>query len=464
MALHPKFPKSPYAVLEPEFRWFPADEALRSLGYEKLLPPLVAELRKAVQKWRNEEYKGASETSKALLNWWFNIEHPATQLDDTQTRFRYYFAQQEAVEAIIYLHDVIKVKDKYDLMRFDSSGIVSAGMFDESWRRFVIKMATGSGKTKVISLILAWSYFHKMYEEDSTLARNFLIITPNIIVLDRLRADFDGLKIFYSDPILPDDGFEDKNWKSDFNLSLHIQDEVRVTQKIGNVFLTNIHRVYESKDIKPSIADKDTTNYFLGDKPVGGTNESKVDLSAIVSDVDELVVLNDEAHHIHDEKMAWFKSVEDIHNRLKMKGSEISLQVDTTATPKHNNGAIFVQTVSDYPLVEAIHQDVVKHPILPDSASRAKLQERKSTKFSEKYKDYIHLGYLEWKKVYDEHIKLNKKAVLFLMTDDTKNCDEVAEYLESTYPELKDAVLVIHTKDNGEISYRPSSRKTRPSC
>ncbi len=117
-----------------------------------------------------------------------------------------------------------------------------------------------------------------------------------------------------------------------------------------------------------------------------------------------------------------------------MKGDKLSLQVDVTATPKHNNGSIFVQTVCDYPLVEAIHQDVVKHPVLPDPASRAKLQEHKSTKYSEKYKDYLHLGYLEWKKVYDEHLKVNKKAVLFVMTDDTKNCDEVAEYLEKNYP------------------------------
>jgi type III restriction enzyme len=93
----------------------------------------------------------------------------------------------------------------------------------------------------------------------------------------------------------------------------------------------------------------------------------------------------------------------------------LSLQIDVTATPKHNNGSIFVQTISDYPLVEAIYQDVVKHPVLPDSASRAKLQEHKSSKFTEKYKDYIHLGYLEWKKVYDEHKKLGKKAVFFVM-------------------------------------------------
>lgn len=457
MALHPKFPKSPYEVLEPEYRWFPADEALRTQGYEKLLPPLVAELRKAVKKWRDENYEGASETSKALLTWWFKTEHVITQPDGTQSQFRYYYAQREAVETIIYLHDIVKVNDKYDLMRFDASGVVSASMFPESWRRFVVKMATGSGKTKVLSLLIAWSYFHRLYEDDSNLARNFLLIAPNIIVLDRLRTDFDGLRIFYNDPVVPEDGYQDQNWKSDFNLSLHIQDEVHVTQKTGNIFLTNIHRVYESADVIPTFGDENTTDYFLGTKPVGATNESKVDLSAIVRDVDELIVLNDEAHHVHDEKMAWFKSIEDIHNKLKMKGSELSLQIDVTATPKHNNGAIFVQTVSDYPLVEAIHQDVVKHPVLPDSASRAKLQERQSSKFTERYADYLHLGYLEWKKVYEEHKKL-KKAVLFVMTDDTKNCDEVSEYLQLTYPELKDAVLTIHTKDNGEISESASGK------
>ncbi|PJE51568.1 MAG: type III restriction endonuclease subunit R [Candidatus Yanofskybacteria bacterium CG10_big_fil_rev_8_21_14_0_10_36_16] len=452
MALHPKFPQSPHEILNPDLRWFPADETLREQGYARLLPPLVDQLRRKVKEWRDADYEGASETSKALLKWWFKIDHPRENTDGETFLFQYYFGQREAVETTIYLHEVAKVKDKYDLIRFDSSGAVSAGMFEESWLRFVIKMATGSGKTKVLSLLLAWSFFHKLYEEDSKLARNFLVITPNIIVLDRIRSDFDGLKIFFEDPVLPDNGFAGQNWRDDFQLTLHIQDEIGVVKKTGNIFLTNIHRVYESNSSAASFEDENTARYFLGEKPVGATNESKVDLGVIVRDIDELVVLNDEAHHIHDGRLAWFKSIEDIHNRLKMKGKELSLQIDVTATPRHNNGAIFVQTISDYPLVEAIHQNVVKRPVLPDSASRAKLQEHKSSKFSEKYKDYVHLGYLEWKKVYDEHIKLGKKAVLFLMTDDTKNGDEVAEYLENTYPEFKNSVLVIHTKNNGEIS------------
>lgn len=452
MAIHPSFPTSPYETLNPDYRWFPADEALRESSYEKLLPPLVHKIRREVKTWRDLRYKGASQTSKALLNWWFNTEHIMPKSNGTLYKFEYYFAQREAIETLIYLYEIVGAKDKYDLIRYDSSGAVSTGMFDEDWLRLVIKMATGSGKTKVMSLVVAWCYFHKTYEEDSHLATNFLMIAPNIIVLDRLRADFDGLKIFWADPILPDNGYEGQNWQDDFQMTLHIQDDVSIIRKTGNFFLTNIHRVYTGKDTEPSFEDDNLEDYFLGKRPVGKTTDSKVDLGVIVREIDELVIINDEAHHIHDSRLAWFKSIEDIHNRLKQKDHFLSLQLDVTATPKHNNGAIFVQTVCDYPLVEAITQNVVKHPVLPDSASRAKLGERQSSRYTEKYADYIALGIEEWRKAYAEHEKLGKKAILFIMTDDTKNCDDVSQYLENTYPEFKDAILTIHTNNNGEIS------------
>ena len=458
MALHPDFPDSPHAILDPAIRWFPADEALRASSMEKLMPPLVAQLRKKVKEFRDGGYVGTSDTSKSLLNWWFQEPHLLSQADGTMAAFRYFFAQREALETIIYLYDVVGARDKFDLMRFDSSGAVSAGMFDESWGRFVIKMATGTGKTKVMSLVLAWSFFHKLYEPDSALSRNFLVIAPNIIVLDRIYHDFQGLRVFFEDPVLPDNGFDGRSWRDDFQLTLHKQDEVRVTQPTGNIFLTNIHRVYSGDDIPPSPDDDDTMDYFFGKRPTGATTDSKVDLGMIVRDIDELMVLNDEAHHIHDANLAWFKSIEDIRNRLLQKGNSLALQVDVTATPKHNNGAIFVQTVSDYPLVEAISQNVVKHPVLPDAPSRAKLSERQSAKYTEKYTDYIDLGVIEWRKAYAEHEKMGKKAILFVMTDDTRNCDELAEYLEGRYPDLKDAVLVIHTKNNGEISEAASGK------
>ncbi len=458
MALHKDFPKDPYAILDPGIRWFPADEDLRDKGYEKLLPPLVADLRKQVREWRDKQYAGASDTSKALLNWWFKEEHILYDAKGVAFNFRYYFAQREALETVVWLYEVAEVKDKYDLIRYNSTGVLSPQMFTEEWLRFVIKMATGAGKTKVMSLVVAWAYFHKKYEPDSKLAKNFLLITPNVIVFERIKSDFDGLKIFFSDPVLPENGYQGQDWKNDFQITLHLQDDLRNVSDTGNIFLTNIHRVFEGDVKEASSEDEDTSAYFLGNKPVTKTNDSTVDLGMIVREIDELIVLNDEAHHLHDHQSAWSKSIQDIDNRLKQKGSGLALQLDVTATPKKNDGSIFVQTISDYPLVEAIHQRVVKNPVVPDAASRGKLKENQSSLFSEKYRDYINLGIEEWRKTYESLLPTGKKSILFIMTDDTKNCDEVAEYIETSFKDLKGAVLTIHTNKSGEISENVSGK------
>jgi len=458
MALPKDFPRDPYAILDPGIRWFPADEDLREKGFDKLIPPLVADLRKKVKEWRDKQYEGASDTSKALLNWWFKEEHILYDQYGAASNFRYYFAQREALETVVWLYEVAKVKDKYDLIRYNTTGVLSPQMFTEDWLRFVIKMATGAGKTKVMSLVVAWAYFHKKYEKESGLAKNFLLITPNVIVFERIRSDFAGLKIFFSDPVLPENGYQGKNWQDDFQITLHLQDDLKNVSDTGNIFLTNIHRVFESNVKAASPEDEDASTYFLGDQPVTKTNDSTVDLGMIVRDIDELIVLNDEAHHLHDDKSAWVKSIQDIDNRLKQKGSGLSLQLDVTATPKKNDGSIFVQTISDYPLVEAIHQRVVKNPVVPDAASRGKLKENQSALFSEKYRDYINLGIEEWRKTYETLKPMGKKSILFIMTDDTKNCDEVAEYIETGFADLKGAVLTIHTNKSGEISENVSGK------
>jgi len=447
---------SPFNILPPNERWAPTQSQMDAFqnAYEKLLPPLVYKIRLAVAKWRDENYAGASDTTKSLLNFWFNQEHLIGQ-----TKFSFFFSQREAIESIVYLYEIANAKDKYELMKFDSSGRISTGMFDENWTRYVVKMATGAGKTKVMGLTLVWSYFHKLYEADSTLSKDFLVIAPNIIVLNRLRKDFDGLKMFFDEPFIPDNGFDDKDWKNDFQLTLHIQDDLKPITESGNIFLTNIHRVFFNEEPEQSF---ETT--FLGVKPKPDADTSKgLDLGKILrSDkIKNLVVLNDEAHHIHDSSLAWFKSIEDINNKLKLKtGNGISLQADYTATPRHNNGAIFVQTICDYPLVEAIKHNVVKSPVLPDEASRQKIQEKDSNDFVERYRDYIHLGYLEWEQQYEE-LKNHKTPILFIMTMNTKEADQAAAFLEANYPKMKNSVLTIHTNKSGEIKESASSKKDK---
>lgn len=456
MPLNPAFPADPYAIISPDVRWYPGDATLGDMGRDKLIPPLVDKVRRGVAAWRASGYAGANETTQALLRWWFERDH-FIYGPEGPTLWRWYFAQREAVESAIWLYEVAAARDPLSLIEYDSSGAVSAGMFDEIWTRYVLKLATGVGKTKVASLLIAWSYFQKLYVEGSTLSTNTLLIAPNIIVLDRLRVDFDGGRIFFTDPILPPNGYEGKDWTSDFQLTVHVQDEIGHVAPSGNLFLTNIHRVDEGGRAPPAW---DLREQFLGAKPVAKTTDRKVDLGVIVRSVPDLIVVNDEAHHVRLET-DWFRQIEGLDAGLRRRGSGLSAQFDLTATPKHNNGAIFVQTISDFPLVEAIAQGIVKTPVLPDAASRARLTVRQSDDFVEQYQDHLNLGVIEWRRTYDELAKAGKKSVLFVMTTDTANCDRVADWLQERHPDLKGKVLVIHTNRSGDIAEGGSTKAAK---
>jgi type III restriction enzyme len=448
MGLNKEFPKSPFEIISPDLRWFPGDDELGEKGREKLLPPLVNKIRKEVNIWRKEGYPNITDSSMSLLNYWFNREHA--------DGFQYYFAQRESVETIIYLYENQKIRTPSELLKYDSSNVLVDSMFEETWLRLVIKQATGTGKTKVLSLLIAWCFFNKEFNENSELSKNFLILAPNTIVLDRLKVDIKGLNIFNKDPIIPPNQYDGRNWN--FYPKVHIQDNISSLSSNGNIFLTNIQRFVTRGE---QLDKNNSMDFFLGEKPVTKTSDNKVFVKNIVNNLDDIIILNDEAHHVHDKKLAWNKTIENINNNLIQKNSKLSLQIDLTATPKHQNGNIFIQTVTDYPLVEAIAQNVVKSPILPDEASRGKLEEKTSSKFSERYRDYIDLGFTVWEQDYNKHKKLGKKAILFIMVDDTKNCDDVKEYLENTYPILKNSTFVIHTNKEGRIEEGNSSKSQK---
>ena len=452
MGLPNDFPTDPHAILDPDQRWYPGEDEREGQALDRLLPPLVNRIRRGVKEWRDSGYAGASPTTRALLNHWFQSELTKIDDDGVPRPFRYYFAQREAVESAIWLYEIEQARDPHALLKYDAAGGLRQREFPEDWTRYVLKLATGTGKTKVMSLLIAWAYFHRKYEPGSDLSTNFLVIAPNIIVLDRLKLDFLETKIFHDDPILPEDGYEGRQWFTDFQLTVHVQDTIGMLSDLGNLFLTNIHRVFLN-DEEPSIDDDDVTDYFLGKRPKGKATDSGMDLGEIIRRVPDLVILNDEAHHIHDKGLAWFKSIEEIASGLRLRDSRLSAQFDLTATPRQStNKAIFPQTICDYPLVEAIRQRVVKNPVLPDAESRAKLAIKPSDQYVEQYGDYLRLGYEEWKAGTDRLAETGKKPLLFVMTDATKHCDEVGEYLERSFPELQGAVLVIHTNQSGDIS------------
>jgi type III restriction enzyme len=442
------FPTDPSEVIEPQLRWYPGADASPE-DVAKLMPPLVSQIRRHVHNWRQDGYPDISETSRDLLRHWFGTEHLQKGVGSDEA-FRYYFAQREAVETAVWLFENQKAHKPNDLIRYSAHSELSVSMFEENWPRYVFTLATGAGKTKVLSLLIAWCYFHNLYEEGSSLSRNFLLLAPNIIVLDRLRTDFDGLSIFFSDPVLPPAGWGGRNWRGDFAPQLHIQDDVGPLSPDGNIFLSNIHRVYGASSDEEEVVD--VKEFFLGAAPKTDTSGAGK-LASRLAQLDDLVVLNDEAHHIHDSSLAWFRAIEelDMGLRRRTRGKGLALQLDVTATPKKSSGAVFPQTVSSYPLVEAIRQGVVKTPVLPDEKSRNSLRVQPSSKFSEEYSDHIHLGVLEYMKYYEKLASSGKKPILFIMTMTTAQADEVSEFLQRTYPQFHQKTLVIHTNAQGEI-------------
>ena len=101
--------------------------------------------------WRAGGYKGTTETSRLLLNHWFNTDH---RLPDGR-KFAYHYSQRQAVETLVYLHEIAKVRRQKGLLETYGRPDLKLLQYD-NFARYCVKMATGSGKTKVIALAIAW--------------------------------------------------------------------------------------------------------------------------------------------------------------------------------------------------------------------------------------------------------------------------------------------------------------------
>ena len=125
--------------------------------------PCVPALRQLVKEWRNTGYQGVTATTRTLLNYWFFADH---KLSNRQL-FSYHEAQREAIETLIYVYEVAKVRTHKDLLEkyAPANSQVRLPGYDE-FARYCTKMATGSGKTKVMSLAIVWQYFNAVREDE----------------------------------------------------------------------------------------------------------------------------------------------------------------------------------------------------------------------------------------------------------------------------------------------------------
>jgi type III restriction enzyme len=325
---------------------------------------LINDLRRDVASWRRGgEYAGVTPISRKLLRHWA----------DPDRENRVLFCQREAAETAIFLTEVAGRKGVTDWRRRlePENEAHNSGL-----PRIALKMATGSGKTVVMAMLIAWQTLNKAQgPRDARFTNRFLIVTPGITIRDRLRV------------LLPADA---ENY---YNLRDLIPADLKGGLDQARIVITNFH-AFQLKDAKEirNVA-RNTRLLLKGNRtydPFKESPEAMVtrvlrDLGATGKASKQIVVLNDEAHHCYQDRVVtsgeklsaeerdanaearvWFKGLQAVAKSVGVK------QIyDLSATPYYlagsgyNEGHIFPWTVSDFSLMDAIESGIVKVPRTP---------------------------------------------------------------------------------------------------
>lgn len=411
---------------------------------------VVNNLRSAVREWREAFYIGASDTTIQLLNHWFNRAHRKTTPDGEEFEFRYYFCQREAVETLIYLKEVRRIECLSRIIaefggvnaELQALGITED---EDAWSRYAFKLATGAGKTKVMSLCIVWSYFHALRESDSEMARHFVVIAPNLTVYERLKEDFGNGRVFDEDPLIPPE------WRGDWNLSVVLQDEASGAATGGTLYLTNIHRLYDTAKRK-SKGEAETYDWMGPAVSKAKALDTGAALRDRITAHRRVMVLNDEAHHVWDSGSAWNEAIRTLHETiLSRSGCKLVAQLDFSATPKDNKGQLFKHIVCDTPLGEAVDAGIVKTPLI-GQASR-QLVEQADDNAACRWEQHLLLGYERWKASQAEWQASGKKPLLFIMCDDTEAADQITQRFNTDplFEQLNGKTINLHTNLKGKL-------------
>lgn len=404
----------------------------------------VPAIRSAFKQWRDGGYAGVTDTTKELLNFWFKTDHQLAN----GVQFKFHDAQREAIETLIYIFEVEKVRSRTALLEKYGTNVPDLRLppYDE-FARYCLKMATGTGKTMVMAMAIVWQ-FANYIRGGKDYANNFLIIAPNVIVFDRLRSDFESGQVFRTMPIIP------KHLEYFWEMEYYVRGDTERTNSDGALYLTNVQQLYE-RPTKGGNNEIEAMTAMLGSAPPSSKSEIS-DFDDRIANRDGLVmVLNDEAHHTHDEDNEWNRFIRGLHERRPL-----AAQLDFSATPRYSGGGLFAWTIFDYPLKQAILDNVVKRPIKGVS----KIEEAKSNIADVRYEGFLTAGVGRWKEYNEQLEPLKKKPILFIMMNSTAEADQICDWLQRKYPGEfgGEKTLVIHTDRSGEVSKKDleAARKT----
>lgn len=421
-------------------------------------------------------------TTRTLLTHWFKPEPHLLGRAPRLAAFKYWPHQRRAVETFIYLYEVRRIRRTEQLHAL--AGETPLQNQRDPWAKLGAQLATGSGKTKVMSLLIAWAYLNALLEPDSGLGfgRHALLLAPNLFVRDRLLADFlppDGRPpVFWSDPVVPPELA--RLW----GLKVYSKDTCPryLDPAEGALVVTNYHQLMRVDDAAKDLAnvspeERQLELLFRADDP---SRLEAVD-APLLSRFEKsrgLLVLNDEAHHVWDEpghaqfnekskqkgakaaeiaaEMAWIRSLRQIHGNPVGDG-RLALQVDLSATLFQETDTmkkvgdtvelrereLFRHTTCIYDLREAIEDGIVKKPILERVTVRNKetgqpeeLVRKGQPNAWEVYRNLLVTGIERWKKVREQLAEEGdrRKPILFILCNDRNEANEITNYLKFGEP------------------------------
>ena len=401
---------------------------------------LANELRKAVYTWREQGYSGTTPTTKRLLQYWFEEDHLAEK-----EPFKFWFCQREAIETLIYVYEVMKKRNFIDMARDFGAGPIQG--YDPSYDQYPLyafKMATGSGKTYVMALGIVWQYFnHKKESKNDYTSKYLLIAGEKNVIYDRLTRDFKDGKIFRELPLIP------LEWQEEFDLKVILKEDPIHVIPEGVLFLTNIQQLEERR--KKSEEVERYVDKVMELKEVYSVSDIYQEnrIKEVLTSCPNIMILKDEAHHVYNFEKEWKKILLELNRNLASQyGKGINMELDFTATPKTETGALFPWIIVDFSLKEAIEMNIVK---LPLKGLVKGAEEIASKKAVERYRAWIDAGIRRWREYKDKLKPLSKKPVLFFQCPENEEADEIFGYVNSAVLDLKDRVLLIHTDSTGEV-------------
>ena len=305
--------------------------------------PLAQNIRERVEQWRNNGYPGVTKVTLDLLNYWNN-----RNLGEDDLR-PFFFCQLEAIETLIWLTEAPAAeKVGIDIPK-------DGGEFS----RWCTKMATGTGKTVVMSMIIAWHLLNKTkFKQDTRFSKNVLIVAPNLTVKSRLQV---------LDPSNPE------NFYTQFTI---IPPQYLNIMREGKVRIINWHML--AWDDQLSLDKKKIKSVDKRKKIEISDRVYAKQVLAELASAENFIVINDEAHH------AWRVQATSKTKGLKKEQIEATIWVsgldrinksngilqcfDLSATPfapsggKSGEDALFDWIVSDFNLYDAIESGLVKTP------------------------------------------------------------------------------------------------------